>query len=107
MAHEYVPESLAYPKWPLPLERLIMGLEVLAVPLVIWANQGLRHNAALTASQSGQAAMTIAVLFPLTLILAPPLAFGAHRLKWRAAVMPILAVPMVWAVAVTMVLWSY
>ena len=107
MAHEYVPEPLAYPKWPLPLERLIMGLEALAVPVVIWANQGLRHNEALTASQSGHVAMNIAVLFPLTLIMAPPLAFAAHRMKWRAAVLPILAIPMVWAVAVVMVLWSY
>jgi hypothetical protein len=107
MAHEYVPEPLAYPKWPLPVERLIMGLEALAVPIVIWANQGLRHNEALMASQSGHTAMTIAVLFPLTLILAPPLALGAHRLRWRAAVMPILAIPLVWAVAVTLVLWSY
>jgi len=105
MAHEYVPEPLAYPKWPLPLERLIMALEALAVPIVIWANQGLRHNEALMASQSGHTAMNIAVLFPLTLILAPPLAFGVHLLKWRAAVMPILAFPLVWAVVVVMVLW--
>lgn len=84
-----------------------MGLEALAVPPVIWANQGLRHNEALLNSQSGHTAMMIAVLFPLTLILAPILGFGAHVLKWRGAVLPILAVPLVWAMTVILVLWSY